>query len=190
MRHFEESSCPKRKRNLRGSASLLLPNLYVLIGPFSQTSPSDAALVQTLDPMRFTQEIGTISAADLSGTAIANDIFLPPHVSQHTRFLMHTLPSGFVRIRYYGFLANRYRNERLDQSRRLLGVTSGPRPTFDEAQTPAENSEPSFSPMTCPACGRQSLAIIDVVPPTRPLPLRRPHFLVHRKVNSICFDTS
>ena len=75
----------KDRNSVGGSASLLLPKLYVLIGPFSQTSPSDAALVQTLDPMRFTQEIGTISAADLSGTAIANDIFLPPHVSQHTR---------------------------------------------------------------------------------------------------------
>jgi hypothetical protein len=102
---------------------------------------------------------------------------------------MHTLPSGFVRIRYYGFLANRYRNERLDQCRRLLGVTSGPTSTIPEAQTPAENSE-SPSPKTCPACGGQSLAIIDVVSPTRPLPLRPPHFLIHRTVNSICFDSS
>jgi hypothetical protein len=105
------------------------------------------------------------------------------------RFLMHTLPSGFVRIRYYGFLANRYRNERLDQCRRLLGVRSGPTSTIPEAQTPAENSE-SPSPKTCPACGRESLAIIDIVPPTRPLPPRRPYFLVHRTVTPISFDSS
>ena len=36
------------------------------------------------------------------------------------RFLMHTLPSGFVRIRYFGFLANRYRRERLELCRSLL----------------------------------------------------------------------
>ncbi len=103
---------------------------------------------------------------------------------------MHTLPSGFVRIRDYGFLANRYRNERLEKCRDLLGVTSGQTPPIEEVEIPVENSAPSFSPATCPACGRQSLVIIEVVPPPRPLPLRRPHFLIHRTVNSICFDTS
>ncbi len=106
------------------------------------------------------------------------------------RFLMHTLPSGFVRIRYYGFPANRYRNERLEKCRDLLGVTSVPMPTIQEDQTPAENSDPSPSPKTCPACRRQSLTIIDVVAPARPLPLRRPHFLIRRTVNSLCFDSS
>ena len=37
---------------------------------------------------------------------------------------MHTLPGGFVRIRYYAFLAtHRYRNERLDECRRLSRST-------------------------------------------------------------------
>ncbi len=106
------------------------------------------------------------------------------------RFLMHTLPSGFIRIRYYGFLANRYRNERLEKCRHLLGVTPVTAPTIQESKTPAENTDPPPSPKTCPACGRQSLTIIDVVPPTRPLPLPRPHFLIRRTVNSISFDTS
>jgi hypothetical protein len=106
------------------------------------------------------------------------------------RFLMHTLPSGFVRIRYYGFLANRYRNERLEKCRHLLGVTSVTAPTIQESKTPAENCDPAPSPKTCPACGRQSLTIIDVVPPARPLPLPRPHFLISRTINSISFDTS
>ena len=103
---------------------------------------------------------------------------------------MHTLPSGFVRIRYYGFLANRHRNERLEECRRLLGVTSVPTSAIQESQTPAETSDSAPSPKTCPACRRQSLAIIDIVPPARPLPLRRPHFLIHRTTNSLCFDTS
>ncbi len=106
------------------------------------------------------------------------------------RFLMHTLPSGFVRIRYDGFLANRYRNERLETCRRLLGVPSGPTSTIPESQTPAENSDPPPSPNTCPACGRQSLAIIDAVPPERPLPFRPPHFLIRRTAASLGFDTS
>jgi hypothetical protein len=30
------------------------------------------------------------------------------------RFLLHVLPDGFHRIRYYGFLGNRYRQEKLE----------------------------------------------------------------------------
>jgi hypothetical protein len=36
------------------------------------------------------------------------------------RFLLHLLPRGFVRIRHYGFLANRCRSERLECCRKLL----------------------------------------------------------------------
>src|ERR1039458_2529992 len=38
------------------------------------------------------------------------------------RFLLHVLPNGFQRIRYYGFLGNRYRQQKLAQCRRLLGM--------------------------------------------------------------------
>ena len=36
------------------------------------------------------------------------------------RFLLHTLPDGFHRIRHYGFLANGHRAAKLDLCRRLL----------------------------------------------------------------------
>jgi hypothetical protein len=38
------------------------------------------------------------------------------------RFLLHVLPSGFHRIRYYGFLGNCHRQQRLDRCRQLLGM--------------------------------------------------------------------
>jgi hypothetical protein len=38
------------------------------------------------------------------------------------RFLLHILPNGFVRIRQYGFLANRARGEKLKLCRKLLGA--------------------------------------------------------------------
>ena len=38
------------------------------------------------------------------------------------RFLLHALPDGFQRIRYYGFLGNRYRQQKLAQCRELLGM--------------------------------------------------------------------
>ena len=40
------------------------------------------------------------------------------------RFLLHVLPARFVKIRYYGLLANRNSNTMLDQCRRLLGVVT------------------------------------------------------------------
>ena len=39
------------------------------------------------------------------------------------RFLLHSLPRGFVRIRHYGFLANRNRNENLNIIRELMGFS-------------------------------------------------------------------
>jgi hypothetical protein len=36
------------------------------------------------------------------------------------RFLIHVLPKGFHRIRYYGFLGNRHRARKLDHCRELL----------------------------------------------------------------------
>jgi hypothetical protein len=38
------------------------------------------------------------------------------------RFLLHVLPKGLVRIRYYGWMANRCRRERAAQCRALLGA--------------------------------------------------------------------
>jgi len=38
------------------------------------------------------------------------------------RFLLHVLPDGFQRIRYYGFLSNRHREEKLVLCRQLLGM--------------------------------------------------------------------
>src|SRR5438309_1023241 len=40
------------------------------------------------------------------------------------RFLLHVLPTGFVRIRHYGFLANRVCREKLELCRALLNATA------------------------------------------------------------------
>lgn len=40
------------------------------------------------------------------------------------RFLLHVLPTGFVRIRYFGFMGQAVKKERLRQCRELLGVPS------------------------------------------------------------------
>jgi hypothetical protein len=40
------------------------------------------------------------------------------------RFLLHVLPDGYHRIRYYGFLGNRHRQENLQRCPQLLGMAS------------------------------------------------------------------
>jgi len=48
------------------------------------------------------------------------------------RFLLHVLPAGFVRIRHFGFLANRGRTAKLARCRALVSVPppvpAGPEP--------------------------------------------------------------
>jgi len=70
------------------------------------------------------------------------------------RFLMHVLPKGFVRIRYYGFLANRYRRAQLDRCRRLLGDAPVPHapPAECEPDRPADDTPESARRDRCPHC--------------------------------------
>ena len=62
------------------------------------------------------------------------------------RFLLHAVPSGFMRIRHFGFLANRMRAENLAACRRLLAVPS-PSPLDPPAPIDAT------AHACCPSCG-------------------------------------
>ena len=64
------------------------------------------------------------------------------------RFLLHTLPRGFVRIRFCGFLANRRRGEMLPLCRELLKAG----PLLPAATQPASGSTTRCT-WLCPHCG-------------------------------------
>jgi len=65
------------------------------------------------------------------------------------RFFLHVLPRGFVRIRHYGLLTNRFRNQSLALARTLLIPThQQPLPT---AQAPQNHRRPAL--WHCPRCG-------------------------------------
>lgn len=106
------------------------------------------------------------------------------------RFLMHTLPKGFVRIRYYGFLANRQRQQRLDQCRQLLGVPARPNEPAPNDAIPTEGAQSQPPCPTCPACQRGKLVVVELLAPTAPLRPRRPHMLNSRVARAKSFDTS
>jgi hypothetical protein len=49
------------------------------------------------------------------------------------RFLLHVLPDGFQRIRCYGFMANRYREQKLARCRELLDMPAPDPPPLEGA---------------------------------------------------------
>ena len=101
------------------------------------------------------------------------------------RFLLHVLPKGFVRIRYYGFLANRYRREQLENCHALLGSPHDydSLPDAPEAQVLADEVVENASRCRCPVCGRGHMLTIRLVP-RRMLDLRAPPPL------SVAYDSS
>ena len=87
------------------------------------------------------------------------------------RFLLHTLPDGFQRIRHYGFLGNRYRQEKLARCRHLLDMAP-------PVEAPAESSAPSdyrdrYEELTgsslreCPVCHRGHMFTVETLPPRK-----------------------
>ena len=82
------------------------------------------------------------------------------------RFLLHVLPEGFQRIRYYGFLANPYRQQKLARCRDLLG-TSQPEPAASKVN---KNYRDRYEELTgstlwqCPVCHQGRMLMIEILP--------------------------
>jgi hypothetical protein len=81
------------------------------------------------------------------------------------RFLLHVLPSGFQRIRSYGFLANRYRQVKIELCRKLLGV---PVPvTTKDVPDPTLDYRDRYQRLTgvslreCPHCSKGQMVRIE-----------------------------
>src|SRR5437660_1626910 len=71
------------------------------------------------------------------------------------RFFLHVLPKGFVRIRHFGFLANRFRTSRLALGQQLLASGGS---TEREVRTRDLHPESSFL-WHCPRCGASMILI-------------------------------
>jgi hypothetical protein len=74
------------------------------------------------------------------------------------RLRLHFLPPRFVKIRHYGLLTNRGRQQRLARARALLSP--------GQATAPAPAPTPRTLPV-CPHCGWAALFLVRVVPPQR-----------------------
>jgi hypothetical protein len=87
------------------------------------------------------------------------------------RFLLQVAPPRFVRIRHFGLLANRGRQEKLARCRQLLaGVTAATSSLPLRAPALSTACTEPISPPRCPACGGGSLRVMALLAPQRGIP--------------------
>ena len=79
------------------------------------------------------------------------------------RFLLHILPSGFVRIRQFGFLANRARGKKLALCRSLLGTISA---RAEAVKACSGERVDDQARKRCPVCGIGNMIRIAIMPAT------------------------
>jgi hypothetical protein len=88
-------------------------------------------------------------------------------------FLMHVLPQGFHRIRYYGLLASAFRADNIARVRDMLAVPLIPIDAIKAAD--AKPEEPKAPEHPCPCCGGRMLIIETFLrgqqPKHRPTPV-------------------
>lgn len=93
------------------------------------------------------------------------------------RFLLHTLPNGFVRIRYYGLLSNRQRLARLAHCRLLLGVPGASAESLPaERPTDPARSEPERPHERCPVCHQGRMIVVETLHAAHVRKSPPPHF--------------
>ena len=86
------------------------------------------------------------------------------------RFLLHVLPDGFMRIRHFGFLANRSKKQTLAQCRKLLDLD----PALP--QRPDQSAKDLLLKITgvdlsrCPCCHEGTMIVVGDLPPSSSLP--------------------
>lgn len=88
------------------------------------------------------------------------------------RFLLHTLPRGFQRLRHFGLLSNRTRVANLAHCRQLLGVAQL---SPSSLCAPQRDAAALFQTLTgdsltrCPACRQGQLRRLETLGPLSPL---------------------
>jgi hypothetical protein len=104
------------------------------------------------------------------------------------RFLMHVLPQGFHRIRYYGFLTCQTRAENIARIRALLAVPLIPIDAIKAANASPE--EPKVAGHPCPCCGSRMLIIETFLRGQQPDASRSPQHRPTPLPPKIRIDTS
>lgn len=80
------------------------------------------------------------------------------------RFLLHTLPKGFVRIRHFGFLANRNKRANLKKIRQVLGVSLGSDQYIEKSLEEIMLQLTGIDITMCPICKRGKMHVVEEIP--------------------------
>ncbi|CDX11376.1 transposase [Mesorhizobium plurifarium] len=84
------------------------------------------------------------------------------------RFLVHVLPNGFKRIRYYGLLGNRHRKEKLARCRELLGMTQADAQAEPKVSADYRDKVEKLTGRSlreCPTCHQGLMVCVEVLEP-------------------------
>jgi hypothetical protein len=86
------------------------------------------------------------------------------------RFLLHVLPDGFVRIRHFGFLANRSKKQALAQCRKLLDLDPAlpPSPILSAKNLLLKITGIDLT--RCPCCHEGTMIVVGDLPASSSLP--------------------
>lgn len=79
------------------------------------------------------------------------------------RFLLHSLPKRFVRIRHYGFLANRNRSANLAAIRRLMGLSESSEKLIASVEAMMEQLT-GIDITVCPCCHKGKMQLFLEIP--------------------------
>jgi hypothetical protein len=77
------------------------------------------------------------------------------------RFLLHVLPRGFVKVRHYGLLANRHREQKLGVCRLLLVLLGVCLTLISSMSATAEAQQQRL----CPECGQGQMVLVERLRP-------------------------
>jgi hypothetical protein len=80
------------------------------------------------------------------------------------RFLLHILPKGFMRIRHYGFLANRCKKENIKKCRKLLGLSLELPERVEKSVQEIMLHLTGVDITRCPICKRGTMRVIAEIP--------------------------
>ena len=80
------------------------------------------------------------------------------------RFLLHVLPDGFMRIRHFGFLANRAKKHSLPQCRKLLGLNPALPEILNRSAQDLLLELTGIDLSRCPRCQKGTMIVVGELP--------------------------
>jgi hypothetical protein len=86
------------------------------------------------------------------------------------RFLLHVLPDGFMRIRHFGFLANRSKKQALTQCRKLLKLDPALPQSPNQSALDLLREITGVDLSRCPCCHKGTMIVVGELPRTSSSP--------------------